>query len=125
MSIKILAVDDSPTIRSILNATLTGAGFEVVLACDGQEGLEELDKSNPDIAITDINMPVLDGFGFIDGVRSDRGNASTPIIVITTETGADLRQRAREAGATGWINKPFNPEKLVKTINRLTHAKDQ
>lgn len=123
MSVKILAVDDSATIRGMLSATLSGAGFEVVLANDGQEGLDQLDETHPDLAITDINMPILDGFGFIEGVRKERANSSTPILVITTETGADLKARAREAGATGWVVKPFDPEKLVKTINRLIATK--
>lgn len=123
MSVKILAVDDSATIRGMLNATLTDAGFEVVLAEDGQAGLEQLDATQPDLAITDINMPILDGFGFIDGVRGARANSSTPILVITTETGAELKARARAAGATGWVVKPFDPEKLVKTIHRLIATK--
>lgn len=123
MTLKILAVDDSATMRGMLKATLVGAGFDVVLAEDGQMGLEQFDDTCPDLAITDINMPVLDGFGFIDGVRNARANSSTPVIVITTETGDALKARARAAGATGWIGKPFDPEKLVKTINRLVDAK--
>lgn len=123
MSLKILAVDDSATIRGMLSITLAGAGFDVVLADDGVAGLEQLDAEKPDLVITDINMPRLDGFGFIDGVRTDRKNNSTPILVLTTETGEDLRRKARAAGATGWIVKPFDPEKLITTINRLTDEK--
>lgn len=123
MSLKILAVDDSATIRGMLSATLSDAGFDVVLADDGIDGLEKLDGERPDLVITDINMPRLDGFGFIEGVRRERLNTSTPILVLTTETGATLKSRAREAGATGWIVKPFNPEKLISTINRLTDTK--
>lgn len=123
MSLKILAVDDSATIRGMLSATLADAGFNVVLAEDGVHGLEVMDDEKPDLVITDINMPRLDGFGFIEGVRTERSNTSTPILVLTTETGATLKSRAREAGATGWIVKPFNPEKLVSTINRLTDQK--
>lgn len=123
MSLKILAVDDSATIRGMLSATLSDAGFDVVLADDGIDGLEKLDGERPDLVITDINMPRLDGFGFIEGVRRERLNTSTPILVLTTETGATLKSRAREAGATGWIVKPFNPDKLISTINRLTDTK--
>lgn len=123
MTLKILAIDDSATMRGMLKATLAGAGFDVTLAEDGQQGLEQFDDLGPDLAITDINMPVLDGFGFIDGVRNARANSSTPVLVITTETGADLKARARAAGATGWICKPFDPQKLVGTINRLVDVK--
>lgn len=123
MSLKILAVDDSATIRGMLSMTLSSAGFEVVVADDGLAGLEQLDAEQPDLVITDINMPRLDGFGFIEGVRNERHNSSTPILVLTTETGDDLRRKARAAGATGWIVKPFDPEKLIATINRLTDEK--
>jgi len=116
---KILAVDDSRTMRSMLQASLTGAGFDVQLAEDGVDGLEKLKDSAPDLIITDINMPNLDGFGFIEGVRQGQRLNSVPILVLTTETGDHLKKRARDAGATGWIVKPFDEEKLVTIINRL------
>lgn len=117
---RILAIDDSPTIRTMVSATLNDAGFDVVLGEDGVHGLEQFDDSSPDLVITDVNMPRLDGFGVIDGIRKERSNSSTPVIVLTTETGAELRSKAREAGASGWMVKPFNADKLVATINRLT-----
>lgn len=120
MSVHVLAIDDSPTIRRMVEATLAGAGFAVTLADDGIAGLAALDSAPPDLVITDVNMPRLDGFGVIDGIRTDRGNSATPILVLTTETGPELRQRARSAGASGWITKPFDPAKLVATIHRLT-----
>jgi two-component system chemotaxis response regulator CheY len=116
---RILAVDDSRTMRSMLQQTLTVAGFEVELAEDGVDGLERLPTADPDLIITDINMPRLDGFGFIDGVRNGDHVSSVPILVLTTESGDALKQRAREAGATGWIVKPFDEEKLVQIIQRL------
>ncbi|PIE11347.1 MAG: two-component system response regulator [Rhodobacterales bacterium] len=118
----ILAIDDSPTIRAMLEGTLSRAGFDVTLAEDGVEGLSAHDDTAPDLIITDVNMPNLDGFGVIDGIRKDRGNMSTPILVLTTETGSQLRSRARDAGASGWITKPFDPEKLIAVIQRLTGA---
>ena len=119
MTTKILAVDDSRTMRNMVKSALLEAGFEVDLAEDGVEGLEMLAQSAPDLVITDINMPRLDGFGMIEGVRERSECAALPILVLTTETGDKLKQRARAAGATGWIVKPFDPEKLVSAINRL------
>ncbi|MTJ03832.1 MAG: response regulator [Sediminimonas qiaohouensis] len=116
---RILAVDDSRTMRSMLQATLTDAGFEVDVAEDGVDGLDKLECTAPDLIITDINMPRLDGFGFIEGVRTGRQMASVPILVLTTETGEHLKQRARASGATGWIVKPFDETKLISTIQRL------
>ena len=119
MTTKILAVDDSRTMRNMIEAALSGAGFDVDLAEDGVDGLERLDASAPDLVITDINMPRLDGFGMIEGVRARAKHTALPILVLTTETREQLKQRARAAGATGWIVKPFDPEKLVSAINRL------
>ena len=119
MSLTVFAVDDSRTMRDMLKITLVGAGFEIHLAEDGVHGLEVLDTIAPDVIITDINMPRLDGFGFIDAVRAREDAGGTPILVLTTESSTDLKQRARSAGATGWIVKPFDPEKLVKAINMV------
>lgn len=119
MTTKILAVDDSRTMRTMINLALTEAGFDVELAEDGIDGLEKLDGAEPDLVITDINMPRLDGFGVIEGIRAQQKYSYMPVLVLTTETGAELKQRARNAGATGWIVKPFDAEKLVSAINRL------
>jgi len=82
-------------------------------------GLEVLAGSNPDVILTDINMPRMDGFGFIEGVRKDQRYRSVPILVLTTEGETEKKDRARRAGATGWIVKPFDPEKLINAIRRL------
>lgn len=119
MSVKILAVDDSPTMRGLIGAALTPNGFEVHFAEDGQDGLDRLADADPDLVITDINMPRLDGFGVIERVRSDPDFGSLPILVLTTENGEDLKARARKAGATGWIVKPFDDRRLVSIINRV------
>ena len=119
MSISVLAVDDSRTMRDMITLALTSEGFEVELAEDGEHGLEVLDEIAPDVIITDINMPRLDGFGFIDAVRARDDTRTIPILVLTTESSAELKTRAREAGATGWIVKPFAPDKLVRALRMV------
>ncbi|WP_419909607.1 response regulator [Hoeflea sp.] len=116
----VLTVDDSRTIRNMLLMTLSGAGFETLQAEDGVHGLEVLGDSTPDVIITDINMPRMDGFGFIENVRKNERHRAVPILVLTTESDAEKKNRAREAGATGWIIKPFDPEKLINAIQRVT-----
>lgn len=115
----ILTVDDSQTMRDMLLFALEGAGFRVVQAGDGLEGLEALRAEPADVIITDINMPNMDGFGFIEEVRKDPSHRATPILVLTTESEPDRKDRARRAGATGWIVKPFNTAKLVDAIRRV------
>ena len=120
MSLSILAIDDSKTMRRLLGASLQRAGFNVDLAEDGLQGLDRFSQSDPDVVITDINMPNLDGFGFLERARSLNRPRIVPILVLTTETAPELRARARKAGATGWIVKPFDDEKLLWAIERVT-----
>ena len=115
----VLTVDDSRTMRDMLNLALTEAGYNVVQAVDGVDGLEVLQGSDPDVIVTDINMPRMDGFGFIEGVRKDSKYRAIPILVLTTESDVAKKARARQAGATGWIIKPFNPAKLVDALRRV------
>jgi len=117
----VLTIDDSRTMREMLNHALVEAGYRVLQAVDGVEGLEVLQANGGDIdvVITDINMPRLDGFGVIEGVRADPAHRATPILVLTTESDAAKKERARSAGATGWIVKPFNPVKLVDAVRRV------
>ena len=119
MTRKILTVDDSRTMRDMLRLALTNAGFAVVEAVDGLDGLDQLAAHGADVIITDINMPRMDGFGFIEAVRGDDDRRGTPILVLTTESDPEKKQRARSAGATGWIVKPFHPDKLVEAIRRV------
>jgi len=116
----VLTVDDSRTIRNMLLMTLSGAGYDTLQAEDGVHGLEVLGGSEPDVIITDINMPRMDGFGFIENVRSSEQHRAIPILVLTTESDAEKKDRARQAGATGWIVKPFDPDKLLNAIQRVT-----
>jgi len=120
MGKRVLTVDDSKTMRDMLKLALTKAGYDVVQADDGAHGVEVLQATpNIDVIVTDINMPRMDGYAFIDNVRKNPKNRNTPILVLTTESEPEKKQRAREAGATGWIVKPFDPEKLVAAINRV------
>ena len=115
----ILTVDDSRTIRDMLMSTLAAAGYEVVQAEDGVEALERLRETRPAAILTDINMPRMDGFELIAEVRRDSANRTIPILVLTTESEPDRKERAKAAGATGWIVKPFNPEKLLDALRRV------
>ncbi len=119
MSLNILAVDDSRTMRDMIRLALEPAGFNVTTADDGEHGVEVLDGIEPDAIITDINMPKMDGFGFINAVRAQEKHRATPILVLTTEAAPELKMRARTAGATGWIVKPFDPSKLIKALQMV------
>ncbi len=119
MPLSVLAVDDSRTMRDMLRLALAEAGFDVSLAEDGEHGLEVLQGVTPDVIVTDINMPKLDGFGFIEGVRRSQQYSVTPILVLTTESAPELKMRAKNAGATGWIVKPFDKTKLIDAIKRV------
>ena len=119
MAKTVLTVDDSRTMRDMLRLALSEAGYRVVQAVDGVHGLEVLQGEAPDVIVTDINMPRMDGFGFIEGVRRSGPHRATPILVLTTESDAEKKSRARQAGATGWIVKPFNAAKLVDALRRV------
>jgi two-component system chemotaxis response regulator CheY len=116
----ILTVDDSATIRELLLSELTCLGYRVTQAEDGINGLEMLSREPPDLIITDITMPRMDGIGFIQNVRGDERYKATPILVLTTESDPDIKDRAKRAGATGWIVKPFDPRKLAEAIRKVT-----
>lgn len=115
----ILTVDDSRTIRDMLRLTLAGSGYRVIQAEDGLHGLEVLEAEGADVIITDLNMPRLDGFGFIERVRADTRRRGIPILVLTTESTPVMKERARAAGATGWIAKPFDPDHLTTALRRV------
>lgn len=123
MGKKILAIDDMKTLRVLLNKVLTGAGYQVVEAEDGIDGLEKFSEHKPDLVISDLNMPNLDGIGFVSGARNKPEGKTVPILILTTETNDQLKQRAKEVGATGWLTKPFNPDRLIKLVNQLTGTK--
>lgn len=119
MSKLILTVDDSASMRMLLKATLTAQGFRIETANDGNHGLERMLEVQPDLLITDINMPGMDGFGLIEAVRQLPQFRGTPILVLSTEFADEKKARARTSGATGWITKPFDSERLASAIRRV------
>jgi two-component system chemotaxis response regulator CheY len=116
----VLAIDDSLSIRALMDLVLSGAGYEVVLAEDGLEGLARLSAMTPDIVITDINMPRMDGFGFIERARATKRGRSVPIIVLTSESQAGKKALATRSGVSEWMSKPFNAEQLLRAVKRHT-----
>jgi len=120
MALRVLAIDDSRTMRDLLAISLSESGFDITMAEDGEDGLEKLHNANPDVVITDINMPRLDGFGVIEAIRKSVEHSHTPILVLTTESSAALKTRARDVGATGWIVKPFDDIALTAAIRKVT-----
>jgi two-component system, chemotaxis family, chemotaxis protein CheY len=115
----ILAVDDSASMRQMVRYTLEGAGYEVVQAADGIEALDFAKTRGVDLVLTDVNMPRMDGITLVKELRALEGYKFTPMLVLTTESGPETKMRGKQAGATGWIVKPFNPEQLLATIARV------
>ncbi|CAH2799597.1 MAG: Chemotaxis regulator - transmits chemoreceptor signals to flagellar motor components CheY [uncultured Paraburkholderia sp.] len=115
----ILAIDDSASMRQILSATLTAAGYEVTLAADGAEGLENALAVRFDLVLTDQHMPGKTGLDLIAELRGNPAYVETPILVLTTESGDAFKAAAREAGATGWIEKPLDPDLLTELVAAL------
>lgn len=120
MSKTVLIVDDSPTMRQIVAFTLTNAGFTVIEAEHGKDAVSKVAKGpKMDIVVTDLNMPEMDGITLIKELRRLSAFKFTPILMLTTESAVEKKQAGKEAGATGWIVKPFNPEVLLKTIAKV------
>lgn len=116
---KVLIVDDSVSMRQMVNFTLRQGGFEVVEAEHGQDALDKLKTATVDLIITDLNMPVMDGITLIKNVRQLPAMKTKPILMLTTEGLPAKKEQGKAAGATGWIVKPFDPEKLLMTIARV------
>ncbi len=119
MAKKILAVDDSKTMRDMVAFALRSAGFDVTEAEDGRKALDQLGSVKVDLVITDLNMPNMDGITLIRNLRADARFRALPILMLTTESDATKKAEGRAAGATGWLVKPFNPEKLVELVDRV------
>ena len=115
----ILAVDDSTSMRQMVAYVLKQAGYRVVEAEDGDEALALASRQRFDAVITDHNMPRMDGLTLVRSLRSTDGYASTPIMLLTTESSAEMKQKGREAGATGWMVKPFDPDRLLDMCRRI------
>ena len=115
----ILAVDDSASMRKMVSFTLTGAGFHVVEAVDGQDAFEKAQTQHIDLVLTDQNMHRLDGLGLTKKLRDHAKFKTTPILILTTESSDQMKQAGRAAGATGWLVKPFDPAKLIEVIGKV------
>ena len=115
----ILTVDDSASMRQMVTFTLTGAGFEVVEAVDGQDGLAKLAGKKVNMVITDLNMPNMDGIEMIRNIRAIPEYKFIPIVLLTTESQDEKKKEGKAAGATGWIVKPFKPEQLLAVIKKV------
>ena len=116
---KILAVDDSASMRQMVVFTLDSAGYDVVEAVDGQQAVDIAKNESFDLVLSDINMPVMNGIELVKQLRQLEAYKYTPILMLTTETSSDRKMAGKGAGATGWVVKPFNPDKLLATIKKV------
>ncbi|MET3615670.1 two-component system chemotaxis response regulator CheY [Rhizobium aquaticum] len=119
MSANILTVDDSASIRLTTRLALTSAGYKVTEAVDGADGLAKMRSGAFDLIVTDLNMPNMDGLTMIRSLRKLPAYMGTPVIFLTTESDGELKQQAKDAGATGWLTKPFEPDMLVKITKKV------
>ncbi len=119
MKKRILTVDDSPSVRQMVKLTLSGAGYDVIEAGDGAEGLRKAQAGALDMIVTDLNMPVMNGLGLIRELRKLSAYRGVPILFLTTESDAEMKKQAKAAGATGWITKPFQQDQLVAVVRKV------
>ena len=119
MSKNILVVDDPVTMRQMVAFTLKEAGFSVVEGENGQDALSKLGAQPIHAIITDLNMPVMDGISFIEQVRTKQEHRFTPILMLTTESQQEKKMKGKQAGATGWIVKPFDPAQLLQVVAKV------
>ncbi|MFP9136398.1 response regulator [Devosia sp. XGJD_8] len=122
MTKTILTIDDSASIRQMVMMTLSAAGLDVIEAINGADGYDKATGQTVHAVITDLNMPVMNGIEFIRKYRQHPSSKGVPIILLTTESDEDLKREAKEAGATGWIVKPFKQEQLLSVIKKVTGA---
>ena len=118
----VLTVDDSPSIRQMIKVTLEPAGHSVIEARDGAQGLARCQASRPDLVITDLNMPTMNGLELIRALRKLPALTGLPIVFLTTESNDAVKAEAKTAGATGWITKPFKPEQLLAVVAKLVRS---
>ena len=119
MAKTILAVDDSACSRQMVSFTLKSAGYDVVEPVDGQDGLDKAKSKSFNLVLTDQNMPRMDGLTLIKSLRGLPQYASTPILMLTTESSDAMKSQGRAAGATGWLVKPFDPQKLIEVVRKV------
>lgn len=119
MAKTILAVDDSGSLRQMVSFSLKAAGYEVVQAVDGQDGLNKARESTVDLVLTDQNMPIMDGLTLIKNLRELGSYSKVPILMLTTESSDEMKAKGRAAGANGWLVKPFDPKRLIEVVQKV------
>lgn len=119
MAKTILIVDDSASLRQLVKITLTGAGYEVIEADNGEKGLAQFDGKKIHLVISDVNMPVMDGITFVTKMKAMAAYKFTPVIMLTTESSGDMKARGQAAGAKAWVVKPFKPEIILAAVAQL------
>ncbi len=122
MSKTILTIDDSASVRQMVSLTLSAAGYSVLEAGDGADGFSKATRNKVHAVLTDLNMPVMNGIEFIRKFRSHPSSAGIPIVFLTTESDDELKRQAKEAGATGWIVKPFKQDQLLSVVRKVAGA---
>ena len=119
MAITILIVDDSASFRQVVSLALSGAGYDVIQACDGKDALGKLDGRKLNLIVSDVNMPVMDGLSFVRAAKQLPAYKFTPIIMLTTEAGEDKKAEGKAAGVRAWVVKPFQPPVLLDAVSKL------
>ena len=119
MAKTIMVVDDSASLRQVVSIALTGAGYEVVQACDGKDALSKLDGRKLHLIISDVNMPNMDGISFVKAAKQLPAYKFTPVIMLTTEAGETMKQQGQAAGAKAWVVKPFQPAQMLAAVAKL------
>lgn len=122
MAKTILAVDDSGSLRQMVAFSLKAAGYDVISAVDGQDGLNKAKEKTVDLVLTDQNMPVMDGLTMITNLRSLASYQKVPILMLTTESSDEMKAKGKAAGANGWLVKPFDPKRLIEVVQKVIGA---
>ena len=115
----ILVVDDSASLRQVVSIALKGAGYDVIEACDGKDGLSKLNGQKINLIVSDVNMPNMDGISMLKEVKAMPAYKFTPVIMLTTEAGEDMKKQGQAAGAKAWVVKPFKPEQMLAAVSKL------
>ncbi len=122
MAKTILTVDDSGSLRQMVAFSLKAAGYDVVQAVDGQDGLNRAKEKTVDLVLTDQNMPVMDGLTLITNLRNLASYQRVPILMLTTESSDEMKAKGKAAGANGWLVKPFDPKRLIEVVQKVIGA---
>ncbi len=119
MAKTIMIVDDSASLRQVVNISLTGAGYDIIEACDGKDALSKLGAQKIHLIICDVNMPIMDGLTFVREAKQLPDYRFTPVIMLTTEAGETKKQEGQAAGAKAWVTKPFQPAQMLAAVSKL------